>query len=30
LSYFGYIDNILENHFNMYDDEINELLRKNI
>ncbi|MFV0537936.1 MAG: DUF3408 domain-containing protein [Dysgonomonas sp.] len=30
LSYFGYIDNILENHFNMYEDEINELLRKNI
>jgi len=30
LSYFGYIDNILENHFNMYKDEINELLRKNI
>lgn len=30
LSYFGYVDNILENHFNMYEDEINELLRKNI
>lgn len=29
LSYFGYIDNILENHFNMYEDEINELLQKN-
>ena len=29
LSYFGYIDNILENHFNVYEDEINELLRKN-
>lgn len=30
LSYFGYIDNVLENHFNMYADEIDELLRKNI
>ena len=30
LSYFGYVDNILENHFNMYEDEIDELLRKNI
>ncbi|GEM_PF-1788595 len=29
LSYFGYIDNILENHFNIYEEEINELLRKN-
>ncbi|GAB6122404.1 DUF3408 domain-containing protein [Dysgonomonas termitidis] len=29
LSYFGYIDNILEHHFNMYEDEVNELLRKN-
>lgn len=29
LSCFGYIDNILENHFNVYEDEINELLRKN-
>lgn len=29
LSYFGYIDNVLENHFTMYEDEINELLKKN-
>lgn len=29
LSYFGYIDNVLENHFMTYEDEVNELLRKN-
>jgi len=28
LSYFGYIDNILEHHFNIYEDEVNELLKK--
>lgn len=29
LSYFGYIDNILEHHFNIYENEVNELLKKN-
>lgn len=29
LSYFGYIDNILEHHFSIYEDEVNELLKKN-
>ena len=27
-SLFGYLDNILEHHFNMYQDEITELYRK--
>lgn len=29
LSYFGYIDNILEHHFSIYEDEVNDLLKKN-
>lgn len=28
LSFFGYIDNVLEHHFEMYEDEVNELLKK--
>lgn len=28
LSFFGYIDNVLEHHFEMYENEVNELLKK--